>query len=138
MAYGTTPFHGKLARVEKNNVAMDFTSGWSISSTLDMADISEQGDHWKLGLPGMASWSGSFTGHVVLGNTEQIAFVNNIITAIPGTKLTDVIFTLDAATNGFTGNIYITSFSIDTSIGDKVGYTFNFQGDGALAVSAAT
>ena len=137
MAYNTTPFHGKVCRVEKNNVAMDFSSGWNLDVTLDMADISRQGQSWKEGIPGQASWRGSFSGHVVLGNTEQIAFVNNLVTAAPGTKLTDVKFLLDAATNAFSGNLYITGFSVSAPLGDKVTYTFNFQGDGALTVSDA-
>jgi len=137
MAFNTTPFHGKTARVEKNDVAMDFSEGWQISCSLDMADISRQGQHWKEGVPGQASWNGSFSGLLVLGNTEQKAFVDNLIAATPGVKLTDVKFLLDAATNAFTGNIYITGFSVNAAKGDSVKFTFNFVGDGALSVSAA-
>jgi hypothetical protein len=136
MAYNTTPFHGKLARVEKNNVAMDFTDGWSIDSSLDMADIARQGQHWKEGLPGQASWNGSFSGQLVLGNTEQKAIVDNIITATPGTKLTDMKFLLDVATNAFVGDIYITGVSVSPAVGDVVKVTVNFQGDGALTLAA--
>ena len=31
MAYNTTPFHGKVCRVEKNNVVMDYSKGWSLN-----------------------------------------------------------------------------------------------------------
>jgi len=137
MAYNTTPFHGKVTRVEKNNVAMDFAGGWSLTVALDMADISRHGQHWKEGLPGQAGWSGSFTALLVLGNTEQKAFIDNLVTATPGTKLTDVKFLLDGTTNAFNGNLYITGVSIGTSNTDKVSATFNFQGDGALTVSDA-
>ena len=135
MAYNTTPFHGKLTRIEKNDVAIDFTDGWSLNVTLDMADISRLGQHWKEGVPGQGSWNGSFSGQLVLGNTEQKALIDNLITATPGTKLTDVKFLLDAGTNAFTGNIYITGFTTSPGIGDAVKYTFNFQGDGALTVT---
>lgn len=134
MAYNTTPFHGKVARVEKNDVAMDFSEGWNIDVALDMADISRQGQHWKEGLPGQAGWSGSFSGQLVLGNTEQKAFVDNIVAATPGTKLTDVKFLLDGATNAFTGNIYITGFHPSGTVGDKFSFSFDFTGDGALDV----
>lgn len=132
MAYNTVPFHGKLCRVEKNDVAMEYSDGWSLDVSLDMADISRQGQEWKEGLPGQAGWSGSFSGHLVLGNTEQKAFLDNLVAATPGTKLTDVKFLLDASTNAFTGDLYLTGFSINPAVGDKVGFTFNFQGDGAL------
>ena len=54
MAGNTTPIHGKVCRVEKNSVVMEWTEGWSITVTLDMADISRQGQDWKENLPGQA------------------------------------------------------------------------------------
>lgn len=137
MAYGTVPFHGKLCRVEKNDVAMSYSRGWSLDVSLDMADSSAQGDSWKTGLPGLAGWSGSFEAYFVAGNTEQKAFFDNLIAASPGTKLTDVKFLLDAATNAFTGNIFITGFSIPASMGGVVTCTVSFQGDAALTLTNA-
>ncbi len=137
MAYNTAPFHGKVCRTEKNDVAMDFMESWSINVTTAMAGASRQGQQWDEALPGMTGWTGSFSGMVVLGNTEQKAFVDNIITAIPGVKLTDVKFLLDGSTNAYTGNIYINSYSLAPSLTDVVKHTFNFQGDGALSVTAA-
>ena len=135
MAYNTTPFHGKACRVEKNDVATEYTEGWSLSVNLDMADASRAGQDWKEGLPGQAGWSGSFTAHFVAGNTEQKAFFDNLITATPGTKLTDVKFLLDGSTNAFTGNVFITGFSMNPTIGDKASCSINFQGDGALSLT---
>lgn len=137
MAFNTTPFHGKKVRIEKNDVAMEFTKGWSISVSLDMADISRNGQDWKEGLPGMGNWSGSMEAHFVPGNTEQKAFIDNIIAAVPGTKLTDVKFLLDDSTNAFTGNLYITGVSVSPNLGSEVGYSINFQGDGALTLTDA-
>lgn len=135
MAYNTTPFHGKACRVEKNDVAMDYSDGWDLSVELDMADISRAGQDWKEGLPGQAGWKGSFGGHFVAGNAEQKAFFDNLVTATPGTKLTDVKFLLDGATNAFTGNIYITGLSVEGKVGDKTSFTVDFQGDGALSIT---
>ena len=137
MAYNTTPFHGKVCRVEKNNVAMDFSKGWNLSVALEMADASRAGQAWKEGVPGMASWNGSFEADFVAGNTEQKAFFDNLVAAAPGTKLTDAKFLLDATTNAYTGNIYITGISINGSMGGVVSASINFQGDGALALTDA-
>lgn len=137
MAFNTTPFHGKAVRVEKNDVLMDFTKGWSISTSLDMADISRNGQDWKEGLPGMGSWNGSFEAHFVPGNTEQKAIMDNIIAATPGTQITDVKFILDGLTQAFTGDIYITGISIAPNLGSEVGWSINFQGDGALTLTDA-
>jgi len=137
MAYSSVPFHGKVVRVEKNNVAMDYSKGWSLSVTLDMADASRVGQDWKEGLPGQAGWNGSFEIYFVAGNTEQKAFFDNLVAATPGTKLTDVKFLLDVSTNAYTGNIYITGLSMNAAMGGVVSATVNFQGDGALTLTSA-
>lgn len=137
MAYNAAPFHGKVCRVEKNNVALDFSKGWSLSVNLDMADASRVGQNWKEGIPGQAGWSGSFEVYFVAGNTEQKAIFDNIVAAAPGTKLTDIKFLLDASTNAYSGDIYITGLSITGTMGGNVTATVNFQGDGALTLSDA-
>lgn len=137
MAYNSVPFHGKVCRVEKNNVAMEYSKGWSLSVTLDMADASRVGQDWKEALPGQASWNGSFEAYFVAGNTEQKAFFDNLVAAAPGTKLTDVKFLLDVSTNGYTGNIFITGISVAAQMGGVVTATINFQGDGALTLTSA-
>ena len=135
MAYNTVPFHGKVVRVEKNDVAMDFSKGWSLSVTLDMADASRAGQNWKEGLPGQSGWNGSFEVFFVAGNTQQKAFFDNLVAATPGTKLTDVKFLLDVGTNAYTGNIFITSLAMNAAMGGVVSATINFQGDGALTLT---
>lgn len=137
MAFNSAPFHGKLVRVEKNDVAMEYSEGWGINSQLDMADIPRVGQHWKESLPGQAGWDGSFGVQFVAGNTEQKAFLDNLIAATPGTKLTDVKFLLDGATNAITGDIYITNFSMAPGVGDAVRGVFTFRGDGAMALTDA-
>lgn len=137
MAFGTTPFHGKAAKIRKNTTDVSYSVDWSINVSLDMADASSLGDVWKAGLPGMASWNGSCTFHFVAGNTEQKALMDNLITATPGTKLTDVKWVLDAQANQFTGSIYLTSAAVSVRMGDVVNISFNFQGDGALTLTSS-
>lgn len=137
MAYNTVPFHGKVTRVEKNDVAMDYEGGWNIDISLELAAALRKGQHWKEWVPGMGEWGGNFTILLVLGNTEQKAFADNIIAATPGTKLTDVKFLLDGATNAITGDIFITSFPISSPIGDNVKVTVAFKGNGAPSLTDA-
>lgn len=137
MAGNTTPIHGKVCRVEKDSVNMEFTDGWTINVTLDMADKSRQGQNWKEALPGQASWDGSFSGQAVMGNTEQKAIFDNIITPTPGTKLTDMEFTLEDSGDYLSGNLYITGVGIDARVGDIVKFTVNFQGDAVLSLTVA-
>lgn len=137
MAFNTTPFHGKVARIEKNEVAVEHSVGYSLDVALDMADASRQGQHWKEFVPGMAGATGTMEYSLILGNTEQKALVDNLITAVPGTKLTDIKFLLDGSTNAFTGDIYVTGLNVNTTIGDVVKGSFPFTVNGALAVTDA-
>lgn len=137
MAYNTTPFHGKVCVVEWEGTAIAYSRGWSLSVTLDMADASRVGQNWKEALPGQAGWNGSFEMYFVAGNAQQKLVFDNLIIAAPGTKLTGSKFLLDGATNAFTGNFFITGFSLSTSIGAVVICTANFQGDGALTLTDA-
>jgi hypothetical protein len=137
MAYNTTPFHGKVARIEKNNVPVDFSISYSLNVTIDMSDKSPQGDNWKSALPGLAGATGIMEYFFVPGNTEQKALIDTIVTASPGVLLTDIKFLLNASTNAFTGNIWVTGFSVNTTMGDIVKGSFPFQLDGALALTDA-
>nr|BDD47298.1 hypothetical protein 1 [bacterium] len=137
MAHATTPTHGKTCRVEKNGTEMDFTSGWTIHSAVDLAEVARQGQDWKGRLPGQGEWNGTFGGQLVLGNTEQKAIVDNIINATPGTKLTDMEFNLDSASNYFSGDIYIQSLDISAPVGGVLDFNVNFVGDSAISLTAA-
>ncbi|MBW2606142.1 MAG: hypothetical protein JRD05_00755 [Deltaproteobacteria bacterium] len=143
MAGNTTPIHGKVCRTAKGTAGsgtnIDFTEAWNIDVSLDMADISRQGQHWKEALPGQAGWGGSFSGQLVLGNTEQKAIYDNLVTATPGTKLTGaaaLAFHLEDTGDYLTGDVYITGVAISPGLGDKVAFSVNFQGTGALSLTA--
>lgn len=137
MAFNTTPFHGKLSRVEKNGTKVDYTIDISFNVSLDMASVNRQGQNWKEGIPGQGSWSGQMNMYFVPGNTEQKAMMDNIIAATPGTKLTDVKILLDVDTNAFTGDIFITGFSTTAPVGDVVKCSFPFQGNAAPSLTDA-
>lgn len=137
MAYNTVPFHGKVCRVEKNNVAMEYGDGWTINMSVEIAKFIRSGQHWTGKLPGFADWNGSFGGQVVLGNTEQKAFFDNLIAATPSTQLTDVKFLLDGSTNAITGNIYLSGLAITGQAAGVVTFQVQFEGDMAMSVTDA-
>jgi len=125
-------YHGKSATVKKNNVAIAEFNNWSIESSVDIVEGQDFGDTWKTGEAGMMGWSGSMGGNLDPANTEQLALLNAILTG--PTKLTDVVFYVDAAKN-FSGDIWVW-FSVGTDITKLADLAVSFQGDGALAYSA--
>jgi predicted secreted protein len=137
MAGNTVPIHGRICRIEKNDVNVEFSVDWSINVTVDLADTSRQGQAWKESLAGQSGWTGSMTFHLVTDNTEQKALLDNIIAAAPGTKLTDLEFVLEDSGDHLAGDIFLTTFAVTASVGDTVNCTFDFTGDGALTLTVA-
>lgn len=144
MAGNTTPIHGKVCRTAYGTAGsgtnIDYTDGWTINVALDTPEISRQGQHWKEVLAGQAGWSGSFSGSLVAGNTQQKAILDNIIAATPGTKLTGataLAFHLEDTGDYLTGDCFITGVSIVTAVGGVVTFTVNFQGTGVLGLTVA-
>ncbi len=134
MAY---PIHGKVARVDKGGTDVACTTGWDITANVDMDEKTVQGDDWKDFLAGCAEWDGKIDCLFDPSNTEQKALMDNIIAATPGTKLTDVKFELEDSGDYFSGDLFIISFPVATSIGGKVTCSFSFKGSGALALTIA-
>lgn len=137
MAGNTAPIHGRICRIDKGGTLIDYSVDWSMNVSVDLADASRQGQTWKENLSGQAGATGSMTFHFVAGNTEQKALMDNIVTASPGTKLTDVKFMLEDTGDYFSGDVFLNGFGVTTSVGDTVNCTFDVTVDGALALTVA-
>jgi len=137
MAGNTAPLHGRVCRIDDGGTLIDYSVDWSISVAVDLSDASNQGDAWKENVVGQSGWSGSMTFHLVAGNTQQKAMLDNIVTASPGTKLTDIKFMLEDTGDYFSGDIFVNGFSTSTTIGDTVNCSFDFTGDSTLALTVA-
>ena len=139
MAFSTTPIKGHVARISDGGQAVGYTTGWSINVVADMSDVSRQGQNWKEFLGAQVSWSGTMDMHLVLGNTYQKVFIDNILAGTCA-EITDVRFCTSAdLNNAFYGNIFITGFNTAPSVsGGQVSCSINFQGSGALAVEATS
>ncbi len=142
MAYNTVPIHGKVSRIQDNNVKVTDQISFSIDVSVDTVDITAMGDSWGDVLAGVARWSGSMEYNLTLGDDDgQGLYVDNIVHATtPGAEITDLEFLVDgsaaaASNSGFSGTIMLTSMNISTSIGDAVKGSFSFQGKGAITKS---
>ena len=124
------PIHGRVVRADKGGTDIANTTGVDWEATLDLADISAQGDTWKKWLPGMGEWGGTISALLDPSNTEQKALMDNIISATPGTLLTDVKIELEDSGDYVSGDIYIVGFPIRAGIGDKALCSFRFKGNG--------
>ena len=136
MAYNTVPFHGKTAKIEySNGNQANYSTGFSLNVVRDTADVSRQGQNWKEFLPGQTSWSGSMEFELVLGDTGQKAFIDEIVCASDAGTYTGAQFLFDADENGVSGTIIITGFNTSPGVSGGVTCSISFQGTGALTLS---
>jgi hypothetical protein len=134
MAHSSTPWHGKIARVEYDDTVIAESVSWSIDASAAMADTSTQGKDWTTALMGLKSATGTMEFKQALGNAGQIAMVNAFLN---GTLITNLKFLLDTSANAFIGNVWITGMGTSTGIGDSVPISFPFQFDDAMSLTDA-
>jgi len=137
MAGNTIPIHGRVCRIDDGGALIDYSVDWSVNVSVDLSDANRQGQAWKENLAGQSGWSGSMTFYFVAGNTQQKSLLDNIVAASPGTKLTDIKFMLEDSGDYFAGDIFLNGFATSAAVGDTVNCSFDFTGDGALALTVA-
>lgn len=138
MAHSSVPFHGKGSRVAYGtagagtNIAE--TSGWSLPIQRGSADSSAQGEAFSKSLPGQYGFSPTFSGSLCLGNTQQKAIYDAMISGAILTGATALQLVLDTAANYYTGDMYCESFTLNATKDDVVKFTVTLKNTGAITL----
>jgi Phage major tail protein 2. len=115
-------------KLGENNVG--YIDSFSININNSNIDITQLGKGWKEYLDGLRDWSGSFSGVFDYTDAAQKAMVDSIITGettkVTGEFKVDTDYTL-------TGDIKLSSVSINAQVADKMALSINFVGDGKIA-----
>ena len=103
-------------------------ANWSLDMSADDIDITSfDSEGWRARMQGIKEWSGSFEGNFKPDDTTgQAALINAWLT---GQKVT-----LELQVNStvkFSGDAFV-NLSIETPVDDKVNFSCDFQGTGAL------
>jgi len=111
------------------------TSAWTIDASAGVIDTTALGDDWRTKIGGLKDWSGTFS--CIVDSSSLRSLEGLALGVAPSAAV--FIFDEEATTDGsFGGTILIESFSVAPSVGDTpTTITFNYQGSGALSVTAA-
>ena len=113
-----------------------FVDNYSLSITAGTADITSLGDEWKQTIATQKEWSGSVSGTLDLADDEQKAILA-MFTGTAKIVAQQLVFGLGGgATYG--GSATISSIQIGASVSDKITFSFNFSGNGALTLTQPT
>ena len=129
-------YHGMNGSVSFNATVIGELKSWTLNAEVDIIPDTAMGDDWETVKGGLGRWSGTAVAHLDYDDAQQAAIIADIAVATPTGDSVAMIF-LVATGKTFTGNALVQSFAITQNMGDIVEVTFNFTGNGALAVTWA-
>jgi len=115
--------------VSPNKVA-EMTS-WSLELSADTIDTTNfDSNDWGEFLMSFKSWTVSAEGNFKPDDTQgQMVLISAYLNSTPVTLLLKV-----ASGDEFSGSAYVTSMSIENPVDDKVAFSAEFQGSGAVTM----
>ena len=143
MAKSSGPINGNLMYLYLNGIAVYRCTGITINGTMDPIDVTSQTSAGvKDILPGLRSWSGSAEGIVDMTGTMsayQLATAMNSQTLYT-LKLIQMTSSGTHVHGDYywRGTCYVSGYTITSAPNDKVTFSVNFEGDGALTAQALT
>ena len=107
-------------------------NGWSLEEAADAVEVTAMGTtNHKEFLPGQYSWTGSAEAYWNDDDTSQ----ESIETALIGADSTFYVNLYPVGTSAgdyWTGQVIVTGVSVSGSQNSPIGFSFSFQGTGAL------
>ena len=107
-----------------------YVDTWALSPGIGTAEVTAYGDSAKAFVSTIREWSVRCGGTLDRSDAKQLAVINDFESTATSTSMT---LRLYDSTSYWTGSALITSANINSSVGDKVSFTFNFQGTGNLS-----
>lgn len=122
------PVSGTLGSVVYNGTIVAETISWSLDIGMETPEVTPQGVAWQEYIAGLRNWTGNVTLNWDMSDGQQAAIQNAILNGAEGS----VSFYVNA-TNFYSGaTVLPTSLGVETSVEDKAGLSFDFQGSGPL------
>jgi hypothetical protein len=110
--------------------AAGLIDSWSLSPAIGTAEITAYGNNSKAFVSTIKEWTVTAGGTLDKTNTQQ----NTIFQKLDSTSAaTAASLRLYDSTSYWAGSAFITSYNVNSQVGDKVSVTFNFQGTGDLS-----
>jgi len=118
--------------VSPNKIA-EMTS-WSLELSTDTIDVTNfDSSDWGEFLMSFKSWTVSAEGNFKPDDAQgQMVLISAYLNSVPVTLLLKV-----ASGDEFSGQAYVTSVSIENPVDDKVSFSAEFQGSGAITMPSS-
>ena len=129
---------GKDGEVRVSNVAVALLDSWTINRSIGTAEVTAFGSTWESHDPTIRSWTASVAGTLDSSNAQQLAVRDQLEDGALANV--SVLFMLSSSTAGetYSGNAIVESDSIAAGVKDRINWSANLRGDGALLWAPAT
>lgn len=121
---------GKDGSVTIAGAAVALIDSWTINAEINTPEITAYGDSARAFGSALRGWNVTFSGTLDRSDTDQA----DLFDQFEDGTLADIALRMQTTTNNYwSGNVRLTSHSINSQVGDKVSITFSGVGNGALA-----
>lgn len=114
-----------------------YIDSWSLSGDIGLSDVTAFGDQSRRYQPNVRGWTATAGGTLDNASTEQQNL--NLLRQIASTEiiLSECLVRFQENTTTYWNGIaLLTSVSMNSAVGDKIGVTYNFQGTSAITYVA--
>ena len=118
-----------------NTSAITYFDSWTITPAIGTADITAYGDSAKAFVSTLREWTVTASGTLDLSDTGQKDIMDDFTSTASSTTMN--IYLFDRTTCYFSGTVLLTGGSIVSQVADKVTFSYNFQGSGALSYTTS-
>jgi len=121
---------GKDGSVKVGAAAVGFIDSWSLTPTINTAEVTAYGDETKVNVQTLKEWSAEISGTLDKVDAQQAALLDQFE---DGTLGAVVLNLYTGSATYWSGSAVLTGGGITSTVGDKVSVSYSFQCAGALS-----
>lgn len=118
-----------------NTTAVTYVDSWSISPSIGTAEVTYYGLSSKAFISTLREWTATVSGTFDRSSTDQTYVMDDFTST--GTSTSFELRLYDRTTCYFSGSVLPTGSQVNSQVGDKVNFTWTFQGTGDLAYTTS-
>jgi len=115
--------------------AAQYVDSWSISPAIGTADVTYYGLSSREFVSTLREWTATVSGTLDLSADGQVYVMDDFYSTASSTSFTLRLY--DRTTCYWSGSVFITGAQVNSQVGDKVNFTYNFQGTGNLSYTTS-
>ena len=115
--------------------AAQYVDSWTLTEGIGTAEVTAYGNSAKAFISTIREWTATVSGSLDLSADGQVYVMNDFTST--GTSTAFQLRLYDRTTCYWSGDVIPTGANINSQVGDKVSFTWTFQGTGALSYTTS-